>query len=403
MNQSDELPLMGDHSMQILLVTWNYPPKIGGMETLLSQMVRTLRCHAHVRVIGPNGDRQALTGCEKDVIRPRRTGVLWYAIYASLMGCRLLKGNDYDAILAGSALVAPIAYALGRLYDLPTITNVYGLDIVHPNPLYQWLMRLILPRCNHVFAISQIAKEKAVSLGVSPSRASVIHPGLDFSEFEAAPDPRAVRARYRLGDRPYLLSVGRLARRKGIPEFIRYSLPDIVKEYPEILFLIIGDNPTLSLTHKEDIKTRIQAEVQSTGLENNVRLLGWVDRTDLLVLYHSCEVFVLPGINVPHDIEGFGIVLIEAGAAGKPVASTRVGGIPDAVLDGQTGILVDPEAWDDLSRAILSLLGDQSLRDQMGCYGRERAKSEFDWSAIGKQQLEILRRLADGERPSESS
>lgn len=379
--------------MRILLVTWNYPPKVGGMEMMLYQLVQHLTPYADVHVIGPYAGSSG-EGAD-NVIRSKRDGLIRFVLHGLFSGVRLLRETSYDVILAGSALVVPTAYILGLLFKLPVVANVYGLDLIYPHPAYQWMVRIFLPRCHHVVAISRASMESAVERGVSRDRVFIIHPGVEFSEFAVAPELDAVRQAYGLDGRLVLLSVGRLARRKGTLEFVRYSLPSIVRKHPSVIFFIVGGNPVLSLTHKEDLRTLIQAEVSKLGLDENVQLLGWVDRQELIHLYHASDIFVLPAIAVKGDVEGFGIVLIEASAAGKPVVSTRLGGIPDAVEDGKSGVLVEAGAWDELASVIADLLSDEELRQNMGYFGRERAKTQFDWSVIAQQYAELLASLGE--------
>jgi phosphatidylinositol alpha-1,6-mannosyltransferase len=299
-------------------------------------------------------------------------------------------------IVGGSALVTPLVTLLGWLYRLPVAVHVHGLDLVYSHPVYQGMVGRLLPKCDCVFANSQASKDEALKRGGLPDQVSILQPGLDFSEFQVRSDVDDVRRRYDIGERSVLLSVGRLAKRKGLVEFVRFSLPAIVDHRPDTVLLIVGDNPTLSLTHKEDIKARIQSEAVKLGLEKHVRMLGWINRQDLIDLYHTCDVFVLPAIEVPGDVEGFGIVLIEASAAGKPVVSTKLGGITDAVEDGKSGILVEPGMWDGLTDAILLLLGDSSLRREMGDFGRRRVETQFDWPIVASRYAGHLAALISG-------
>ncbi len=383
--------------MRILLVTWNYPPKMGGMEMMLGQLVDHLLPHMEVDVLAPYTDvasPMVHLGLKDDrlkskirIMRPERDGLRWFFVSTFLSGLRLLGQTRYDAIIAGSTLVTPLTYLLGRFGKLPTMVNVYGLDIIYPNPIYQILVRTFLPRANHIFAISQASKETAQRYGIPVERISIISPGIDFAEFA---NPGDFQTPKEFADRLIILSAGRLAKRKGVLEFIKYALPTIIKACPNVLFLVVGENPTLSLTHKEDLHSQIEAVVKEMGLAPYVQLLGRVDRPQLLQLYQTCDVFVLPAIPVPGDMEGFGIVLLEASAAGKPVVSTRLGGIPDAVADGVSGLLGKAEAWPDLANMIIKLLQDESLRQQMGQAGRQRVQTDFDWLIVGRRYAERL-------------
>ena len=141
------------------------------------------------------------------------------------------------------------------------------------------------------------------------------------------------------------------------------------------------------------MESLIRDEVASHGFQQNVQLLGHVERRELVKLYHACDVFVLPATEVEGDFEGFGIVLLEANAAGKPVVSTKVGGIPDVVEDGRSGVLVGAGAWDELAKAVIDLLSNDALRQQMGRYGRERARTQFDWPIVARRYVELMANL----------
>ncbi|MCA9930358.1 MAG: glycosyltransferase family 4 protein, partial [Anaerolineales bacterium] len=309
------------------------------MEIMLSQLVAQLTRLASVQVIGPCGNNGRNT--ETNVIRPAKGGLMRFMSFAFFLGMRLLRQNKYDVIFAGSALLAPLAVVLGTLFRRPVVIYIHGLDLLYDHPVYQWLMRIFLPRCRFFFANSRHTANLANQLGVPDEKIEIINPGLDFSEFAALPAADEIDDQLDLHNHLVLLSAGRLAQRKGIPEFVEHVLPALVASHPDLLFLVAGENPTESLTHKEDIKGRIAAVAKAAHVEEHVRLLGFVSRAQLLRLFAACDIFILPAIYMPGDVEGFGIVLIEAGAAGKPVVSTRLGGISDAVADNQTGRLVE--------------------------------------------------------------
>ena len=179
-------------------------------------------------------------------------------------------------------------------------------------------------------------------------------------------------------------------------EFIEHALPRIVTSCQDVMFLVVGDNPQQSLAHKDNVEARIVEIIDRLGLAAYVSLLGRLSRNDLVELFHACDIFLLPAIPVEGDMEGFGIVLIEAAAAGKPVISTSVGGIPDAVIDGMTGLLVQPEAWDEFADAVLHLIEDKSKRQQFGQASRQRAKNELDWEVVSKHYRSALEAVING-------
>lgn len=136
--------------------------------------------------------------------------------------------------------------------------------------------------------------------------------------------------------------------------------------------------------------------MERLGLQNHVLLVGWAPRKDLVGFYHACDLFILPAILIPGDIEGFGIVLLEANAAEKPVVAAEIGGIPDAVKNGVSGILVEPGNWAAMTRSVLHLLRDEAYRETLGKQGRLRAESEFDWKVIGNRYRALLNLIVSG-------
>jgi phosphatidyl-myo-inositol dimannoside synthase len=384
--------------MKILLITWNYPPKTGGMENMLFEVVRQLTSTAQVDIIAPFADFSKDELEIPRLVRAGREGLLAFFAHALWAGIRLTREKKYDVIMTGSALVLPIAVFLGFTFRLPVVAIIHGLDIIYPNPLYQIAMRFLLPRCRHIIANSRMTKQLAIEHGLAPDRVTVINPGIDVSEFDRLRDPHDIRQRYDIGNRRFILSAGRLVKRKGVLEFISRALPDIIQHDPDAVLVVVGENPSQSLAHRDDLMTQIRNEIVRQGLQKNVRLVGWTNREDLIAFYQSSDIFVLPAIHVPGDIEGFGIVLLEANAARKPVVATSVGGIPDAVAEGVSGILIEPEKWATIAQSVTTLLHDDELRQKLGRQGRDRVENEFDWKIIGRQYRNLLTRILSPEQ-----
>ena len=156
-------------------------------------------------------------------------------------------------------------------------------------------------------------------------------------------------------------------------------------EIPDACFVVVGDNPVAALTYRDDTIGEIAAVISAKGLLSHVRLLGGLPDEDVVGLYQTCNVVVLPALQDDNDVEGFGIVLVEAAAAGKPVVATRVGGIPDAVEDGKTGLLTEPGDYERLSDAVISLLNDGQTKRVMGEAAIRRVQDKFCWPKIAAQ------------------
>jgi phosphatidylinositol alpha-1,6-mannosyltransferase len=367
--------------MGILVITWNYPPRRGGIEHLVSHIVAGLRKRHAVRVVTAYHHSSEFN--EIDVVRAPCPGLISFALFALWRGMLSLRGKpETSLVFGGSALVAPLVLILARLFGRRAVVQVHGLDIIYRSALYQLLCVRWLKRCDRVIANSAYTATLAESRGVSADRIAVISPGVEPERFAATSDVAATKKFYGLEGRQVILFVGRLARRKGVKEFIQESLPEIVAAVPQACLVIVGANPTESLTHRDDMVTEIAAAASQLGLERHVMLLGSLSNDDVVKLYQTCDLVVLPALATPDDVEGFGIVLLEAAAAGKPVIATRAGGIPDAVEQGKSGLLVDAGDYDALSQATVNLLSDEKQRQMMGAYAQKRLSEHFTWEKI---------------------
>jgi phosphatidylinositol alpha-1,6-mannosyltransferase len=306
-----------------------------------------------------------------------------FALFALWRGALLLRRDPgISVIFGGSTVVTPLVLILARLFGRRAVVQVHGLDIVYRSALYQLLCVRWLKGCDRIIANSAYTASLAETKGVSADRISVVPPGVEPERFTAPVDVDATKKLFGLEGRRVILFVGRLARRKGVKEFIQKSLPEIVAAVPQACFVIVGANPTESLTHRDDMVTEIAAAASRLNLERHVMLLGSLSDDDVVKLYQTCDLVVLPALATPDDVEGFGIVLLEAAAAGKPVVATRAGGIPDAVEQGKSGVLVEAGEYDALSRATVDLLSDEKQRQMMGAYARKRLSEHFTWEKI---------------------
>ena len=378
--------------MGILLITWNFAPRLGGIENLVAGLCKELRKNHPLFVI--TSYAKAHEARQDWIFRPRWPGLLSFSIYALIRGSLLLWRNpNIQVVLGGSAMVTPIVLILARSFRRKTVVIVHGLDLIYPSMLYQGLCIRWIKHCDRVVANSRHTASLAAAKKAKKDSIYVIPPGVD-SEVLLRPGGEDLKKEMGLVGRKILLYVGRLARRKGLKEFLQKSFAKIVSEVPEVCFLIVGENPADSLVHHEDVLGEIKALVQGMGLENHVRLLGWLCDTDLVKVYRVSDLMVLPVLSVKDDVEGFGIVILEAAVAGKPCVATRVGGISDAIEDGESGLLVDSDNYELMSRTIVELLRDDRARLALGNYAQRRAREKFGWKSVIRKHEDIFESLA---------
>ncbi len=375
--------------MGVLVITWNYPPRRGGMEELLGNVCAGLR-EKHLVVVITSCARGARR-VEPSVFRPKWPGLVPFFVYALWKSARLLAFTpELKVVLGGSALVSPLVLLMARIFRRKAVLQVHGLDLLYANGLYQFLFVHWIKYCDRIIANSGYTASLAISKGARQETIAIIPPGVDPQRFAGGIDIAAVKNQFGLEQRKIILFVGRLAERKGVKEFIERSLANIVRQIPEVCFVVAGDNPRESLSHRADALSEIKAAIAQLRLENHVRLAGAVSDERLIALYHACDLIVLPALAMNDDVEGFGIVLLEAAAAGKPAVATRVGGILDAVEDGKSGILVEAGDYDGLTEAIIKLLRKDALLSALGDYGLRRVQENFDWTKILKKYEQTL-------------
>ena len=228
-----------------------------------------------------------------------------------------------------------------------------------------------------IVTISKYSQKKIVEFyGVDPKKIRLVPNGVDPERFRPTVEGcEQLRLRIGAGNRQTVLFVGRLIPRKGL-RYLVEAAKQVVKERNETLFVIVGDGP---------LRNRLVAAVEQANLAGNFAFLGDVSEADLPAVYGCADVFAFPSIQ-----EGQGIALLEAQASAKPVVAFNVSGVTEAVVDKETGLLVEPNVG-DLAQAVLRLLSDASLRQKMGASGREYVLREFTWDICAQKMLGAYR------------
>jgi phosphatidylinositol alpha-1,6-mannosyltransferase len=233
-----------------------------------------------------------------------------------------------------------------------------------------WLARRVYRRAAVVIANSQNSKDLLVrDWGVPESRVHVVHPGVDADRFSPDADGTALRAQVAPRGEIVFLSVGRLQRRKGHDLVLR-AMAQLRQTNPDVRYVIVGDGP-----HQAQLET----DAGALGVTDIVRFVGPASEADLPKWYGASDVFVMPNRSDGVDFEGFGIVFLEAAAAGLPVIGGRSGGVPEAVDDGVTGRLIDGGDLGQLVAAMRHFADSSAERRLFGTRGRARVVQAFTW------------------------
>ena len=284
-------------------------------------------------------------------------------------------GLESHAVLihGNSTLSVKHALFLGEILGIPNVVHVRD-EMTDSNFFHRTWLR----HSGCVVAISDAVRQ-ALTHTVKPDCLKRIYNGIDTTRFHPGVDGSEVRREWQWPENtPVVGMVGRFSFEKGTNIFLE-AASRIIHEFPQVRFIIVGD---VVFSKNRMFKEKTLEKLHSLGLQDCVRLAG--HREDVERLMAGMEILV-----VPSNREAFGRVAAEGGACGKPVVATSVGGLPEIVLDGETGIIVPPEDPDTMSTAVLRLLGDEQLRRTMGIKARERICRFFDVSKTVKE-IEFL-------------
>jgi phosphatidylinositol alpha-1,6-mannosyltransferase len=268
-----------------------------------------------------------------------------------------------------------------------TIT-IHAHEVVYSGKgLRPFLKRLLRPlqvcvigSADRVFAVSRFTRDALEASGVSRKKTAILLNGVDPEELTSSPRDRSIVADMGLEGKPVILTVARLDIHKGHDTIIR-ALPAVLREVPDAVYVIVGDGP---------MRRSLENLSRTSGVYEHVVFAGYVSRAQTLAILEACNVFAMVSRIENGSAEGFGIVFLEAGVFSKPVVGGRSGGIPDAVADGETGLLVDPLDAGDVAGALCRILTDPGLASRMGQAGRDRAMSGFTWDRTVRTLVDTI-------------
>jgi phosphatidylinositol alpha-1,6-mannosyltransferase len=267
-----------------------------------------------------------------------------------------------------------IGITLKKILGLPFVAYCHGEDITltgerrfQPN-----LRNAIYRSADAVIANGDFAFDNLLRIGIKREKIHKITPGLDTSVFFPAVCDGKLRERYGIDAKDVVvMTVARLVPRKGHARVIR-ALSELRAEIHEFKYVIVGRGP---------IEMELRTLASQLNMLDKVVFAGFVPDGELNHHYNMADLVAMPNTEFAGDLEGFGMVFLEANAAGKPVIGGRSGGTSAAVADGESGFLVDFDTEVELREALRKLLRDRSLRERMGAAGLRRARAEFDWDS----------------------
>jgi phosphatidylinositol alpha-1,6-mannosyltransferase len=296
------------------------------------------------------------------------------------------EGIRPDLLIATTWNAGRGVLSTARRHGTRTVVAVMGLEVTRRmNAFKKWWCRQTLRRTDAIVAISAFSKARVIRThGIPGNKITVLPCGVDTSCFRPGIDSSALCERLGLHNRNVLLTLARIVERKGQDLVIR-ALPAIIRKVPNVTYCIAGDPRG---DHAQTLKTLV-AEL---GLESHVRFAGYVEPAELPAFYNLCDAYIMPSREIASsgDTEGFGITFLEANACEKPVIGGNSGGVVDAIVDGETGLLVDPLDPAAIAEKAILLLTDKALAEKLGIQGRERIEKGFTWRVITEKMMKEL-------------
>ena len=372
--------------MSYILLAADYPPQTGGIQRYSCNLALALQKLGHeVRMVAaehPGWQEYDATSPVPMVRVPTDGGKP--AIYRRMRDAAIAIAAELTQPLRGIIATKWSPEGLGALQAarrLGVPWGVIGHDrefILHAANVLKWALQTYLLRAADVCLANGSYSARNFRRGFAPaSRIRIVGCGIESEQFKADEQmAAALRERHGLQGRPVLLTVGRLVPRKGHLTVLQ-ALQHVRQQFPNVAHVIVGDG---------EFRSRIEQGLAAGQLQEHVIMAGRVPEAELCGYYTLADVMVMPSYTiVGKPTEGFGLTFLEANCCGTPVIGSRTGGIPDAIEEGRSGLLVPPLQPQALAEAIERLLRNPTEAQAMGRYGQERARRQLTWEVVARR------------------
>ncbi|MFH0856535.1 MAG: glycosyltransferase family 4 protein [bacterium] len=373
---------------KILLFTIDFAPRSGGVAKYYENICANLPSDKIIALAGHEtgekkfDDEQNYKIYRRNLISDLPIWPKW--IFSFFYLHNAVKREKAELILVGNILpLGIVAWIYKKLFKTPYGLFIHGMDLemTRQKKRKYKLARIILNNADFIITNSEYTKKLVFNFGINGDKIYVVYPCVDAALNKEVKNNFAAETRLIVlpKDKKMILTLGRVVKRKGHDMVIK-ALPEVIKKIPDIIYVIAGDGVD---------KNYLENLSKKCNVKDFVIFTGEVKEANKAFYYKNCDIFIMPARNIAGDVEGFGIVYLEAALFGKPIIAGNIGGAPEAVQDGETGILVNPESEKEISDAIIKLLSDSDLANKFGVQGRERVFRDFTW----KKQIEKIKRL----------
>lgn len=381
-----------------LLIPWDYPPARGGIQTYMHNIYSRLDSGELMVLVDKINGAMDFDIFEKYQIK--RFGTKWFSNYNRVRKSAFyLNGILYSIWLAyrkrirfihcGHILSGTIAVLVKKIFGIKFIVWTHALEIMDNKK--KQLIKYVLNNADKIITNSDFTGNFIKKLCGANVDIVKIPPPIDINRFVPGLDSEKIKEKHNIKGKKVILTVCRLTNLqiyKGIDKVIE-AISIIRKKIPDAVYVIVGSG---------ELMKYYKCLAEKSGCSENIIFSGNISDEELPLYYNACDLFIMVSREErnPKGIfaEGFGIVFLEANACSKPVIGGRSGGIPDAVLDGETGLLVDPNNIDEIASAIIKLLTDEKLAKEMGMKGRERVLKEFTVDKAVQKLMRVIKEIS---------
>jgi phosphatidylinositol alpha-1,6-mannosyltransferase len=371
---------------RVLIVTNDFPPRQGGIQSFVHEMALRQPPESVIVYASDYPGSGAFDAEQPFPVLRHPTGLLVPTPAARRRSVEALRTFECTAVWFGAAApLGLLAPALRRAGAERIVATTHGHEAGWAMlPVARQALGRIAAGCDVITYLGEYFRRRLEPVVAGRAELVQLTPGVDIDTFRPGIDASLVRERYGLGNRPVIVCVSRLVARKGQDTLI-HALPHICARVPDVALLLVGGG---------GYRDELVALAASLGVSDAVVFTGGVPHGELPAHYAAGDVFAMPcrTRRGGMDVEGLGIVFLEASASGLPVVVGDSGGAPDAVRDGETGFLVDGHDVGQVGDRLVQLLQDPALRQQMGAAGRAWVERDWRWEVLSER----LRALLEG-------
>lgn len=363
-----------------VLVTLDYPPDKGGVARMYGQIAECLVNKLDVVVNRPNEIARNTKVIYRELVNDNLSLKWWPAVKEIY---QLWKSGRYKKVVIGQVLpLGSAAFLVSLITDLKYDVFVHGMDITLPQQSFRkkLLVKLVFKRAHKIIAANKYVSGIVTKIGIRSSKVEVVYPVPGVTQLPKNALVAHLSEAYKLTDKPVLLTVTRLVQRKGIQHVIA-ALEKVWQKYPDTHYVVCGSGP---------YQSDIEQSIQDSSRPKNIHLLTNQDDGEVSAWYQLATMFIMTPYTLSNgDYEGFGIVYLEAASHMKPSIATRHGGINEAVLDEQTGLLVEEGNVSKIAEAIIKLIENHELAETFGKNGAAYVQQSFTLETM-KEKLSSL-------------